>query len=1047
MFVGKVLSGEGRVKGRSERNMSSSKAMAMAMAASPKLLSRPSAAALPLSNTSKDPSSLEKYPVQALNTSGANTPKKKKRHSPFRIRVGCLVALRYRPRGNSLKRIGPSGEVLSVDRESYSEVWTDPLPGRDEGLALIGRRVRCCFPKSVLSEGDRPASSRIIEGEIVSLIDYENQWLLQKERRRRREPFYTTVELLVDRNVLKELPFLERTDEDVDTSNMSATEKKRLHFEELIRGMNNVTVKVNLGDSSRISCGKEDGTCLVAKWVIRKRVKLPELKPADSTVPSDNQNQSGTEMTPETGTGDAKTQRKKKRDNRDSQALTLFLGDGNDPQGQQVQNWRWLAGRYDDLMLSTGEYTACPEDLSFGLVGEVLSVVATEATNGVPATLATVTLRRMFLPEHCVSGRLSHHGPLEFFDDADACRVGNGIDSASSYAFQVQVEELVIISRKFDRRYGATSSTNGGQIIGNCLSCPIIMQSYSFRSDSYRSLEPLGSSAHEKSIENMSAFDVCHRCHKMQDKGVMERLKSSSEEQNDGKITCQDCQKVLRSSAKASAQCDCRACSSCGDSLQEALFKFHVERAFDDLHRERSEDKDSGRPPFGICIVCGSTLESRSKSCEITMHAECAKWDERLGWGKTNGSREGVSEVALMSTANGLPRIHCHSCCNGNSRALEENNFGNETIASAYTALQVIRCCDFDLPSTFMDYKSLPVPSEKPVTLSKPRRDRGSGKKTPRKSSGSGKTKKEQSQPEEVPPVREVQVDQEENSIFVPSCSRLIPYEPSRKHFSVVPKQQTQMDDDSASNPVNEGQAATIKPTSQKRKREPDRVERKSTSRAARANQRRMMKGIAAFGIGLDALAGREQQLRFDRSSIHAWGVFADEGINAGDMIVEYRGELIGNAVAEMREKEYEKANIGSDYMFRIDAFLVCDATKQGNVARFINASCDPNCYTQIITLNGSKRIAIYAKRDIQAGEELCYDYKFPFEFDESKRVKCHCGAQECRGFMNWVCCSVPTYVIFFARCSKFSPVYSSMLQDKRYVALQDNQLGDAKPV
>jgi histone-lysine N-methyltransferase SETD1 len=198
-----------------------------------------------------------------------------------------------------------------------------------------------------------------------------------------------------------------------------------------------------------------------------------------------------------------------------------------------------------------------------------------------------------------------------------------------------------------------------------------------------------------------------------------------------------------------------------------------------------------------------------------------------------------------------------------------------------------------------------------------------------------------------------------------------------------------------------------------------------------------MMKGVAAFGIGLDALAGREQQLRFDRSSIHAWGVFADEGINAGDMIVEYRVELIGNAVAERREKEYEKAMTGSDYMFRIDAFLVCDATKQGNVARFINASCDPNCYTQIITLNGSKRIVIYAKRDIQAGEELCYDYKFPFEFNESKRIKCH-------WFMNWVRV-IYTCRFCFAFVRSAHPFILFMPSDKRYVALPDNQLGAAK--
>ena len=80
----------------------------------------------------------------------------------------------------------------------------------------------------------------------------------------------------------------------------------------------------------------------------------------------------------------------------------------------------------------------------------------------------------------------------------------------------------------------------------------------------------------------------------------------------------------------------------------------------------------------------------------------------------------------------------------------------------------------------------------------------------------------------------------------------------------------------------------------------------------------------------------------------------------------------------------------------------VCDATKQGNVARFLNASCDPNCYTKIISLDGTKRIVIYAKRDIKAGEELCYDYKFGFEPDPEKRIPCHCGAEECRGFLNW---------------------------------------------
>lgn len=51
------------------------------------------------------------------------------------------------------------------------------------------------------------------------------------------------------------------------------------------------------------------------------------------------------------------------------------------------------------------------------------------------------------------------------------------------------------------------------------------------------------------------------------------------------------------------------------------------------------------------------------------------------------------------------------------------------------------------------------------------------------------------------------------------------------------------------------------------------------------------------------------------------------------------------------------------------------DATKAGSAARFINHSCDPNCYTKIITAEGQKRITIYTKRGIAPGEELFYDY------------------------------------------------------------------------
>jgi histone-lysine N-methyltransferase SETD1 len=138
--------------------------------------------------------------------------------------------------------------------------------------------------------------------------------------------------------------------------------------------------------------------------------------------------------------------------------------------------------------------------------------------------------------------------------------------------------------------------------------------------------------------------------------------------------------------------------------------------------------------------------------------------------------------------------------------------------------------------------------------------------------------------------------------------------------------------------------------------------------------------------------------IRFERSAIHDWGLFALEAITADDMVIEYIGEVVRLKVADAREKRYEKVGIGSSYLFRVDDEVVIDATMKGNVARFINHCCDPNCYAKVVTVLGQKKIVIYSKRDIAPGEEITYDYKFPFEED---KIPCLCGSPKCRGFLN----------------------------------------------
>lgn len=147
-------------------------------------------------------------------------------------------------------------------------------------------------------------------------------------------------------------------------------------------------------------------------------------------------------------------------------------------------------------------------------------------------------------------------------------------------------------------------------------------------------------------------------------------------------------------------------------------------------------------------------------------------------------------------------------------------------------------------------------------------------------------------------------------------------------------------------------------------------------------------------------MTARAARLKFGRSPVHAWGMFAIEAIEPEQFVIEYVGELLRSRLADGREHEYEAHGLDSSYLFRVDDEWVVDATRKGGLARFINHSCDPNCYTKIITVEGLKKIAIYAKRLIRPGEELFYDYKFTFEAEE-KKVPCLCGARNCRKYMN----------------------------------------------
>ena len=132
------------------------------------------------------------------------------------------------------------------------------------------------------------------------------------------------------------------------------------------------------------------------------------------------------------------------------------------------------------------------------------------------------------------------------------------------------------------------------------------------------------------------------------------------------------------------------------------------------------------------------------------------------------------------------------------------------------------------------------------------------------------------------------------------------------------------------------------------------------------------------------------------RSKIQGRGVFARKDIPKGTRLIEYVGERINNAEADRR---YEDELMGRHhtFLFILNSRTVIDAAVDGNISRFINHSCDPNCVAWI----EGQHIWIDALRDIRKGEELAYDYEYDFlrgyTVEDLEMYACHCGSRTCR--------------------------------------------------
>lgn len=131
-------------------------------------------------------------------------------------------------------------------------------------------------------------------------------------------------------------------------------------------------------------------------------------------------------------------------------------------------------------------------------------------------------------------------------------------------------------------------------------------------------------------------------------------------------------------------------------------------------------------------------------------------------------------------------------------------------------------------------------------------------------------------------------------------------------------------------------------------------------------------------------------------SKVHGNGVFAMRKIPEGTFIIEYQGERISEREAN-RRKQADTGNPYHTFFFSLESGKMIDGASDGNDARWINHSCDPNCEAR----EEKGRILIYAVRDIKRGEELNYDYGLILDERHTPTLKrayaCLCGSSNCR--------------------------------------------------
>lgn len=141
-----------------------------------------------------------------------------------------------------------------------------------------------------------------------------------------------------------------------------------------------------------------------------------------------------------------------------------------------------------------------------------------------------------------------------------------------------------------------------------------------------------------------------------------------------------------------------------------------------------------------------------------------------------------------------------------------------------------------------------------------------------------------------------------------------------------------------------------------------------------------------------------ERNLSLFAAGEKGWGLRSSVAIARGALVAEYLGEVMTTSEFEQRMKGIYAKDV-NHYALKIDKTFVIDAARKGSIARFVNHSCEPNCYIEKLYVNGLPRMVLFASFPIAVDEEITFDYRF--DSFEVTAQHCYCGSANCRKSWN----------------------------------------------